>query len=397
MAKKVAIVGAGASGLITAIFCAKDGLEVDLFEQNTKCGKKILVSGNGRCNITNTTFSKANYICTNPDFVTPALSAFDFAHFERFVNSLGLLLDKKPDGRCYPMSNEAKSVARLFEESAKNLGVNIILQMHIDNPKILLEKYDAVVIATGSQAASHLGGNRDGMKFAESFGHSVMPTYPTLVQLHLDSTVAPKMSGAKIDGEVSLLINKELEESVKGDILFTNYGISGFSVLDISARASQALLNYEEVEVSLNLLPNFNAQTLSTHIHYVTQNNPQLSILDVLVGLLPIKIVTTLLAYLEIKETSRGVEVGMKMAKKIANTILKWRFKVSDTHGFRHAEASGGGVNTYEINSKTMESLIQPRLYFVGEVLDVVGHRGGYNFAWAWASGVAAAKSITKE
>ena len=397
MSKKVAIVGAGASGLISAIFCAKAGVKVDIYEQNEKCAKKILVSGNGRCNITNSTFSKANYISENPDFVTYALNEFDFVAFEKFVNSLGLLLDKKEDGRCYPLSNEAKSVARLLEEHAKSLGVNFFLDVKIENLKELLNKYDSVIVATGSEAASHLGGNADGQKFALEFDHTILPTYPSLVQLHLDAAVAHRMSGAKVDGEVTLLINHKKDSTASGDILFTKYGVSGFSILDISARASQALMNYEAVDISLNLLPSFTAQKLSAHILFMAKNMPAFTILDILVGLIPIKIATNLLDELEINHSTKSDDIHTKLAKKIANTLLNWRFVVSDTHGFRHAEVSGGGVDTNEINPKTMESLKQKKLYFVGEVLDVVGHRGGYNFAWAWASGVLAAKSISKE
>ncbi|MBN2815647.1 MAG: NAD(P)/FAD-dependent oxidoreductase [Campylobacterales bacterium] len=397
MAKKVAIVGGGASGLICAIFCAKAGLNVELFEQNTKLAKKILVSGNGRCNIINREFTSANYISSNPEFVNYALKQFDFHAFESFVNSLGLLLEQKADGKCYPLSNEAKSVAKLFEESAKNNGVHITQDTKIENIQKLLNSYDAVVIATGSEAASHLGGNRDGMNFAESLGHTVMPTYPTLVQLHLDSPSAYKMAGAKVDGEVSLLINRELLSQIKGDVLFTNYGVSGFSILDISSRASEALLNFETVEISINLLPNFPAQKLAAHIQNIAKLNPSLHLIDVLVGLLPVKIVKALLEELELSFDLCGEAIGTKLTKKIANKLVNWRFHVSDTHGFRHAEASGGGVNTHEINPKTMESLLVRNLYFVGEVVDVVGERGGYNFAWAWASGVLAAKSISKE
>jgi predicted Rossmann fold flavoprotein len=396
MSKKVAIIGAGASGLISAIFCAKAGMRVDIYEQNEKCAKKILVSGNGRCNITNTTFSKANYISDNPDFVTYALSEFGFVEFEKFANSIGLLLDKKEDGRCYPLSNEAKSVARLLEESAKALGVNFFIHTKIENIQELLKKYDALIVATGSEAASHLGGNRDGHRFAEEFNHTILPTYPSLVQLHLDATIAHKIAGAKVDGEVTLLINHKVDSTAKGDILFTKYGVSGFSVLDISARASQALMNYEAVDISLNLLPNFSAQKLSAHILSLAKSQASLSILDILVGLIPLKIATNLLDELEISHTISSDAIHTKLTKKVANTLLNWRFAVSDTHGFRHAEVSGGGIDTKEINPQSMESLKRKNLYFVGEVLDVVGHRGGYNFAWAWASGVLAAKSISK-
>ncbi len=396
MRKKVVIIGAGASGLLCAIFCAKASCHVEIYEQNSKPAKKILVSGNGRCNITNRDITPNDFFSDNASFVKEALDNFGFDEFEKFASSIGLMLDVKEDGRAYPLSNEAKSVAKLLEEYAKSLGVIFHTDTKITDIKKLLQNYDKVVIATGSEAASHLGGNRDGYEFAKEFGHSIVPTYPSLVQLHLDSSIAHKMSGAKIDGEVTLLINHKNDSTCKGDILFTNYGVSGFAILDISQRASVALMNFEHVAISVNLLPDFTAQKLSAHISKLAQTIPKFSVLDILVGLIPLKIAQSLLDDLKISHDTEAKEVHTKLSKKIANQILNWRFEVTDTHGFRHAEVSGGGVDTSEINPKTMESLKQINLYFCGEVLDVVGRRGGYNFAFAWASGYAAAKDISR-
>lgn len=394
--KKTAIIGGGASGLLCSIFCAKNGVHVDVFEQNSKCAKKILVSGNGRCNITNTNLTCNDYFSQNPIFVEFALKQFGFVEFEKFCQSIGLLLDVKEDGRVYPLSNEAKSVASLLINYAKNLGVNFQTDTKITDIKKLLNEYDSVVVATGSQAASHLGGNSDGVEFAKEVGHNIIPTYPSLVQLHLDSKVVKKMSGAKVDGEATLLINNKKELICKGDILFTDYGVSGFAILDISQSASVALMEHLHVSISINLLPAFNAQKLSSHINNVALNMPHFTILDILSGLVPLKIAQALLDELNISASTCADEINIKVAKRIANQLLNWRFKVSDTHGFRHAEVAGGGIDTAEINPKTFESLKQKNLYFCGEVLDVVGKRGGYNFAFAWASGYAAAKDITK-
>ena len=394
--KKTAIIGGGASGLICAIFCAKKGVQVDLYEQNSKCAKKILVSGNGRCNITNKNLSPNDYFSQNPSFVEFALREFGFGAFERFCESIGLLLDLKDDGRVYPLSNEAKSVASLLLSHAKNLGVVIHTDRKISDIKELLSEYDAVVIATGSEAAPHLGGNRDGLAFAEVFGHNIIPTYPSLVQLHLNSSTPKKMSGAKIDGEVTLLINNAKEITSSGDILFSDYGVSGFAVLDISQGVSVALMEGAHVAISINLLPSFNAQKLVNHISKIAQLAPKMTIFDILMGLVPTKIASGILEELNISASLCGDAIGIKLAKKIANQLLNWRFEVTDTHGFRHAEVAGGGVDTTEINPKTFESLKQKNLYFCGEVLDVVGKRGGYNFAFAWASGYLAAKDIAK-
>jgi len=393
--KKVAIIGAGASGLFCAIECAKNGLRVDLYEQNNKVGKKILVSGNGRCNISNKALRVTDYFSQNPSFVKYALEEFGFKSFEKYVNSMGLLLHGVEDGRVYPLSNEAKSVVKIFLAYAQKLGVNIITEQKVKTITPLFQKYKAVVVATGSEAASHLGGSTSGYKFAQEFGHTIIPTYPSLVQLHTDSKYHKQMAGVKLDAEVSLLINGMKELQTRGDLLFTNYGVSGFAVLDISQMASEALLNYQAVDIECNLLPNFNAQKLSNHIVKTSQNIPEFTIENILSGLINTKLIHPLLETLNIQHAERNIHT--KLAKKIANKILHWRFEVTDTHGFRHAEVSGGGINTQELDPKTFQSYKKENLYFTGEVLDVLGRRGGYNFAFAWASGYLAARDILKK
>ena len=394
--KKIAIVGAGASGLLCAILCARKSLKVDIFEQNSKCAKKILVSGNGRCNITNKNISIHDFFSDNPTFVTDALDSFGFKEFSDFTASIGLILDVKADGRAYPLSNESKSVASLLLSHAQNLGVKIHTETKITDIKKLLDEYAQVVVASGSEAAEHLGGNGDGYEFAKEFGHNIVPTYPSLVQFHLDSSIAHKMSGVKTVADVTLLINSKKDISTNGDVLFTNYGVSGFAILDISQRASVALMEYSKVDISINLLPSFNAQKLSTHITNLAKAMPEFSALDVLAGLVPLKIAQGILKSLELPQETSAKDIHKKLSKKIANQMLNWRFEVRNTHGFRHAEVSGGGVDTLEINPKTMESLKQKNLYFCGEVLDVLGKRGGYNFAFAWASAYLCAKDICK-
>jgi len=390
--KSVAIVGGGASGLACSIFCARSGIQVDLYEQNSKLGKKILVSGNGRCNITNKNLSHENYFGENPKFVKFALDSFGFDEFSKFCNSIGLVLDTKNDGKIYPLSNEAKSVVSLLSLEANRLGVNFITGTKVTDIKKLKSKHDSVVIATGSQAAQHLGGNADGLEFAKEFGHKIVPTYPSLVQLEVESKIFKKMAGAKVFGEVSLLINNQLSETKSGDILFTNYGLSGFSILDISQSASKALSEYQSVQVSLNLLPNFTSSKLSSYILNTSKSRQNLNISEILSGLLPIKIVTGILEFSNIDASIKNIDT--KLSKKTTNSLLNMRLNIKDTHGFRHAEVAGGGVNTDEINPKTMESLKEKNLYFCGEVLDIVGDRGGYNFAWAWASAYLCAKDM---
>ena len=395
--KDIAIIGAGASGLFCAIECAKKGLDVTIYEQNEKIAKKILASGNGRCNISNKNLDITSYHSQNSEFVLDALESFGYEEFQKFASKIGLVLETKEDGRAYPLSNEAKSVVKIFHEYALSLGVKFITQEKIESIKPLLKKHSKVVVATGSMAASHLGGNNSAELFAQEIGHNFIPSYPSLVQLHLEAPFLKKLSGVKIDAEVTLLINAQKEQTIRGDLLFTNYGVSGFAILDISHDASEALLNYQAVDISLNLLPTYNAQKLANHILKVAKEIPSFTFLDILSGVIPLKIAQTLLEVLDISFELKAQKIETKVAKKVANKVHNWRLEVTQTHGFRHAEVAGGGVDTLEIDRKTMCSYKEKDLYFIGESLDVVGKRGGFNFAWAWASAFVCAQDIIKK
>jgi len=404
----VAIVGAGAAGLMAAITAAKAGVKVDLYEQNSEVGKKILASGNGRCNISNTSISSNDYFGQHLSFVNFALKQFDFKAFDHFCESIGLLLESKPDGRCYPLSNSAKSVQNSLKRYALYLGVKIIIQTTVSSVKKVSDKfivetsdkkesYDKLLISTGSPAAPQLGGNDSGYKIAKSFGHTIVPAYPTLVGLHLADRWHKRMSGVKCDVETTIYIDGKKEVTIGGDLLFTRYGVSGFAVLDLSSFASPALFKGEKVTIGVNLLPSFDRQALVAHLQRTAKLAPFLTIEALLEGLLPFKIARVLLDSLKIDGSMLAVKVGVKLLRRIASQTLDWRFDVTGTHGYKHAEVAGGGVDTLEIDSKTMESRLVSGLYFAGEVLDIVGKRGGYNLHFAWASGYLAGRSISKD
>lgn len=404
----IAIIGAGAAGLMAAITASKNGLKVHLYEQNKKPAKKILASGNGRCNISNTQVSSSDYFGQAPEFTSFALNNFSFTQLEKFCKSIGLLLNTLDDGRAYPLSNEAKSVALSFETYALSCGVEIFNEypitqiekkdnsFYLHTPLNTSCAYDKLLISTGSEAAPQLGANASGYGLAVSLGHSLIPTYPSLVQLHINSSIHEKMSGVKLDANVSLFLNGKKEQSIKGDVLFTKYGISGFAILDVSQMASEALLNYQSVDIGLDLLPGIDRQALSSQLLQISQSLPLHSIETILCGFLPQKISKTLLEDAKVSPATMGKNIHTKMAKQIVSKIKDWRFEISDTHGFKHAEVSGGGISTDEVDPKTMESKNCKGLYFAGEVLDIVGRRGGFNFAFAFASAYLAATQMSK-
>lgn len=404
---KIAIIGGGASGLMAALFAARAGADVTIYEHNNSVGKKILASGNGRCNIINTTATYDDYAGSDPHFVTYALKQLNFHYFEKFCHSIGLILDIKEDGRCYPLSNEAKSVLIALKSAVSDSGAKILTDSKVtaitkDEMYFTVQtlqgkqRYKKVLIATGSEAAPQLGSSADGYSFAKQFGHDILPTYPSLVQLHLNSKNHHKMAGVKTTAEVTLIIDGKPKEKVQGDILFANYGISGLAILDISQKASLALSNKQRVSILLNLLPRYDRASLVNVIEKLFASIPNHDVHTALCGLIPAKIATYLLEDAALSLSTTVSALNPKEVKKLAHLIGEWKFDVIDTHGFKHAEVSGGGVSTAQVNNKTMESKLVEGLYFAGEVLDIVGKRGGYNFNFAWASGMIAGKEMGK-
>lgn len=407
MSPKIAIIGGGAAGFMAAITASGLGGDVTIYEHNSSVGKKILASGNGRCNIINTTATADDYFGTDPDFASYALEHLPFSDFVTFCQTIGLLLDVKEDGRCYPLSNEAKSVLSALNSAAKNVGVKILTDtnvtklskseksfiVHTDHDKRM---FDKILIATGSEAAPQLGASDDGYRFASSFGHTIIPTYPSLVQLHLNSKIHHKMAGVKTFAEVTLSINNKEAKKAQGDILFASYGISGLAILDISQKASLALLNHQKVMLGINLLPRFNAKELNDLLCGLIAAVPNHILATVLGGLVPAKTVTHLCEASAVNPAKAVSMLTQKEITKLTDLIQNWKFEVNGTHGFKHAEVSGGGIATKDINAQTMESKLVKGLYFAGEVLDIVGRRGGYNFNFAWASGMIAGKEMGK-
>ncbi len=383
-------------------------LEIDIFDANKSIGKKILASGNGRCNISNTLITSKNYIGENPSFVDFALKEFDFKAFEKFCKTIGLLLDIKESGKVYPLSNEAKSVTNLLDLALKDLGLNTFCEEFIEDVLKVEEKfvvktkekefknYDKVVISLGLGAAPQLNATEKGLHIASNFGHTFNPTYPSLVGLQTQNNYGGKLQGVKKECSVSLYVNGSFEQEIYGDVLFTSYGVSGFAILDISQRAVLALSSFFEVELRINFFPKVNPNDLANQIQMLFKNQGNHRAIDILTGLVSNKIAPVLLEICKIDKDIKSADVNTKQIKAIAHQLNSWKLKVIDSQGFGHAEASGGGVRTAEIDNKTYESKLCKNLYFAGEVLDIVGNRGGFNLHFAWASGYLVGKSISK-
>ncbi len=396
------VVGAGASGLIASITAARLGKQVTLLEQNKKIGKKILVSGNGKCNIDNRYINLNRFHSQNPKFTEEVLEGYSYEVVEKFFTSIGLELIEGKEGKMFPMSLQASSVVELLEYEAKMLGVEIICDCAVTGIDKTgntftvassqgTKQCEQLLITSGSPAAPQLGGSNTGYAFATKMGHTLIPRHPSLVQLCSEEPWVKSCAGVKVPGVAKLYANGEYIIEKEGDLLFTNYGISGLAILDLSREVSTRLANFDYCELSLDLMPELSKEKLTNLLLSRIQNESEKPIDLWLQGVVNKKLIQSILEQSKSKVTLEN-QLNRKEINKLVHTIKNLKLSINDTKGFEGAEVATGGIDTREINPQTMESKLIPNLYFAGEILDVDGDRGGFNFHFAWVSGIRAGK-----
>ncbi len=392
------IIGAGAAGLCAAITSARAGHKVTLLEQNNKAGKKILVSGNGKCNIGNKYISSNRFHSQNSDFIEEVLEGYGFETVEKFFTSIGLELVEEKEGKMFPMSLQASSVVELLEYEAKRVGVQIVCDCTVTSVSkkddtFLLETTqgtktcEKLLLASGSPAAPQLGGSNSGYAFAIRMGHTLIPRHPSLVQLCSEETWVKECMGVKVAGLAKLYANGEYIIEKKGDLLFTNYGISGLAILDLSREVSTRLAGYDYCELSLDLMPQLSKEKLTNLLLNRIQKESEKPIALWLHGVMHKKLINIVLAQSKCKAKTQR-ELNRKEIGKLIYAIKNLKLSISNTKGFKGAEVATGGIDTTEVNPHTMESKLVPNLFFAGEILDIDGDRGGFNFHFAWISGM---------
>ena len=373
------------------------GLPIYLFEKNRVLGKKLLASGNGRCNIHNLNTHVSCYQSSsfNSRAIQYILGNLSFLEFEKCCKKLGLLLTQQSDGRVYPNSQSAKSVLEIFSLKLEEGKVRIhleeeILKIYRDSKNFFVQSskgtYQStyLILACGSEAHPKLGGSNKGLELAKSLGLEITQTYPSLVPLKLDTYSLRELSGVKLKVKITLKVNAKIEKEVVDDLLFTPYGISGFGVLDISSQIKKSQNNV----LIIDFLPNFEEEFLEQTMLKLHKSFPQRSLLHLLNGFLPPKFAKVFMGVLKIKQCDR------KNIKKLIFYLKNWEFKNPKPQGFENAEVSGGGISANSLKIDTLESKTIRGLYIIGEMLDVVGDRGGYNLAFAWASARVCAESL---
>ena len=403
--RHVVVIGGGASGLVAAISAARNGAKVTIIEHKDRVGKKILSTGNGRCNLTNTYMNPACFRSDDVSLVTDVLEKFGAENTIRFFEDLGVIL-KDRNGYVYPFSDQASTILDVLRLELDNLKIDIKTEQNVKSVvktnhqfEITTDKEnymcDAVILATGGKASSVLGSDGSGYDLAKHFGHNISPVVPALVQLKCAGDFFKQITGVRTQAKVSLYVNNVLVSSDTGELQLTNYGISGIPVFQVSRYAAKALYSKESVCAELDFLPNIEIYEFETFMKNRIQKHGQKTAEDFMTGVLHKKLTTMLLKEAKIPLHVVMNEVYEEKINQLIRLCKCFKVNVLDTNGFEQAQVCAGGVKTTEIR-KTMESIYEENLYLVGELLDVDGICGGYNLQWAWATGFIAGENAAK-
>lgn len=382
----VLVIGAGAAGLMCAAQAGYRGRNVVVVDMGKKPGRKILISGGGRCNFTNEHASAHNYLCNNPHFVKSCLSRYTQHDFIDLVERHGLAYHHKTLGQLF-CDNSAQDIVDILMTECQWAGVHVQLRSEVISVEKAQQGYvvttstqtyacESLVVASGGLTMPKLGATPIGYKIAEQFGLKVLPTMAALVPFTLhqhDKDRFDGLSGISVECEVSSECNTQFREN----ILFTHRGLSGPAILQISSfwRAGQA--------VTINLLPDLSVEQW---LDQQRQDNPQKSLKNALATILPKRFVEMLHETNAIADCNVN-QLSHSQINELGNYLHRWQIKPNGTEGYRTAEVTLGGVDTDELSSKTFEAKQSPGLFFIGEVTDVTGWLGGYNFQYAWSCG----------
>ena len=397
----LAVVGAGAAGLTAATSAARRGASVVLLERLPRAGKKLLATGGGRCNLLNEGLASAAFTSTDPGVVASVFDRFGAKQIRDFFGSLGLRLATDETGRVYPATNQAASVLKVLELEVRRLAVRCETGFEVDGIKaspagFSLHAADgreiaarAVVLAGGGRSYPALGSNGSCYELAASFGHGIITPVPSAVPLLVKDRMCHSLQGQRLRARVSSRIDGKTGAAAEGELLFTQYGLSGTAVLDVSEGVSVAL-NREgkrDVAVVVDLVPFVSEPELAREIRERLEKGWPAE--DLGAGFLPEKFALVLPGLLR-EASGAGRGSPSDTAGRLAAALKAREFRVHGTRGWNEAEFTSGGVDAREVLPRTLGSKLRKGLYLAGEVLDVQGGRGGYNLAWAWASGFTA-------
>ena len=392
----VVVIGGGASGFITAIVAKRRGIDVTILEKKDRVLKKVLTTGNGRCNYTNITANIKNYYGEDISQIEHILNDFSPTQTINFFKEIGIEPKFRERGKVYPMSDQASSIVDALRFEAERLGIKVITDFDVKDLQKKINQFiitsvdnreyyaNKIVMSTGGKSYPELGTDGKGYDIAKKLGHKISELKPSIVQLKTDKESVKGMQGIKVDTKIYALYKEKKVAEEDGELLFTDYGISGNAVFNISYITAL----YNNLTFSVDFMPNYEYNDLlelleirKIKLEYMTMEN-------FLNGIVNKKLGQFLIKKSGIEKLSYSVS-NLKdiQIKKITEILKNYRINILGTTGFKNAQVTSGGVCISDVDMETLESKKIKNLYFTGEIMDVFGDCGGYNLQWAWASG----------
>ena len=406
----IAIIGAGAAGLATAIFTAAraSGRRVVLFDGAKRPGAKILVSGGSRCNVTNTVVTEGDFNGGRPTLIRRVLRAYPATEAAGFFRRIGVALHEEPGGKLFPDSNRSRDVLDALLRESERCRVDLrrdhrVVDVGDDDIGFRLTtsqgsfRTRVVVLATGGLSLPKTGSDGWGYDIARRFGHTIVPTTPALAPLVLDtdpSGVHRELSGVSHDVRLDIRVDGVIATRIRGSLLWTHFGISGPAALDASRHWLRATLEGRPVGTTASFVPGEHFESLERAFIELSGSRPRLSVQSAVAAHVPGAVAEVLLRLAGVPDSRTMAEMTRDERRKVTRALREWPLSIADSRGYNYAEVTAGGVPLTEINPATMESRIRPGLYLVGEILDVDGRIGGFNFQWAWSTAHVAATAL---
>lgn len=409
MGRQIAVVGGGAAGMAAAIQAARAGAQVTIYERNDRVGKKILSTGNGKCNFSNEQMSADCYYGSGTVLINRLYEKFGTAEVKTFFMGLGMRI-KDRNGYLYPASEQASTVLDVLRYELERLEVRVHTGLQVTNlarakSRLIVETadrqkrdYDAVILASGGKAAPKTGSDGAGLVLAEKLGHRIVPTVPALTALRCEEDFLRRVTGVRCDAKLTLLVAGENMRAERGELQWTDYGISGIPVFQFSREAAYALRDRKDVKVMIDLMPDYagdeNAQKYASFWSERWKQQSGQTMERFVTGTVNKKIGLLLLHLAGIKENEKAQEVSVSCRERLAALYRSLTVTVKGTNSFEQAQVCAGGIDCREVTDQ-LESIIIPGLFFAGEILDVDGICGGYNLQWAWSSGMTAGRAAS--
>ena len=413
MSKKVIVVGAGAAGTMAAGAAAENGADVLLLERNEKIARKVMITGKGRCNVTNNAGDIQSMISNIPGngrFLYGAFSAFDYNDTIDFFEKLGVPLKTERGNRVFPVSDKAVDIVDALNRYITDRGVKRktarVVGLIIENGAVIGVKTengdtfhaDAVIVATGGLSYPKTGSTGDGYELAKSVGHTVTPLRPSLSALVCREGICSECMGLSLKNVAIRVVDNKTKKEIYsdfGEMLFTHFGVSGPMILSASAHMRE--LTPERYSIYIDLKPALNHEKLDERILRDLSQNSNKSISNILSLLLPKSMISPILRLSHIKPSQKANQLTKEMRKELVDTVKSVKLTVMDFNDISEAIVTSGGIKINEINPKTMESKICRGLYFAGEVIDCDGYTGGFNLQIAFSTGHLAGISASQQ